>query len=144
MELELIAVDPGERHVGIAIWTRQGGMRSYELAPFLALEAIEKQFRPLRPGLPKRQQLVVEEFRLYPDKAGAQSHKRMATSEMIGALRWIAKKAGVPVEMQGANIKIPTSRQCTSLRLEWRTDSIHAQDARLHAYHWLLKNEVIK
>jgi hypothetical protein len=43
--------------------------------------------------------IVVEEFRLRPQRARVQYNRKMAASEVIGAIRAAAEAAGVPVHM---------------------------------------------
>ena len=133
----LVAVDPGDKHVGIAIWDRSlgPGMRSWEQDAETALGVLEKEF------VVGVQQLVVEKFRLYPDKAGAQSWSPMLTAEMIGALKWMANLYKIPVCEQGASIKKVSRAQCKARGLEWKDPSGHATDARLHAWYWLMKEK---
>lgn len=138
--IDIIAVDPGDAHVGIARWTKQSGMRSTEMDADKAVAAVHQL---LSKGAGNTA-LITERFVLYPNKASAQSWSPMATSEMIGALKWIAHQQGVPVVMQGADIKKPTRAQCRVRHLNVKTASTHAADAQLHAWYWLLRNEIIE
>lgn len=132
----IVGIDPGDQHVGYAVWDKLNGIRSRELTPNECCGLIES-------GLPEPDVLVIEEFRLYPDKAGAQSWSPMLTAELIGALKWIAKGKGTPVVLQPAYVKIPTARRCTAQRLEWKVLSGHASDARLHCFHYLLRQGIL-
>lgn len=129
----VIAVDPGSAHIGVAI-SRKGHIsaREYPAKHWLvAFEQIVREFDVV----------VIEKFVLYPHKAATQSWAPMATSEMIGAMQWIALTAGCEVIMQGADIKIPTRRQCKARGLLWKNKSIHASDALLHLQYYLLRNK---
>ena len=137
----IIAVDPGDKHVGIAEWDLSRGryeMRSWEIDADKALAWID---RLLTSGV---QALVIEEFKLYKGKATAQAGSNMLTSEMIGALKWIASVYKVPVVLQPAAIKVPTRAQCVARNLEWKDRrSNHASDARLHAFYYLLRKRKV-
>ena len=133
MSQNVLAVDPGAAHVGVAL-IREGGINAIEYPAkhwLVAFEEIVDQFDVV----------VIEKFVLYPHKAAAQSWQAMTTSELIGAMRWIASKAGVEVVMQGADIKIPTRRQCQARNIEWKNKSKHASDALLHLHFYLMHNK---
>ena len=136
----MLAVDPGDRHVGVAVWKKKTGVTSVELDAEAAPASIR---RLLSSG--NVQVLVIEEFVLYPDKMRSLIGGSMRTSEMIGALRWIATELRIPSIMQGAGVKDPTRKQCEARGLEWHdTASGHSSDARLHLFHYLLKEKLIK
>ena len=130
----IIAVDPGDKHVGVATW--QDGVIAAEEVD---AEFFLPQFNIIAPDL---DQVIIESFVLYPGRATAQSWRPMQTSEMIGAMKWIARQAGVPVTMQGASIKIPTQHQCKARGITVKHHSIHAADAMLHLHCYLLKNKM--
>jgi hypothetical protein len=137
--VRVLAVDPGDAHVGIAAWSRRGGIKSIEKDADVALAVLDVLLDQ------DWTCLVIEKFVLYPTQARAQSYSPMLTAEMIGALKWIASRKGTPVVTQGADIKEPTRRQCRARGLEWRDlRSGHASDARLHLLHYLLRNEIIE
>ena len=137
----IFAVDPGDKHVGIAEWNLNWGryeMRSWEIDADKAPAWIDRR---LTSGV---QTLVIEEFKLYKGKATAQAGSNMLTSEMIGALKWIASVYNVPVVLQPAAIKVPTRAQCVARNLEWKDRrSNHASDARLHAFYYLLRKRKV-
>lgn len=51
--------------------------------------------------------IVCEDFRIYPwvAKAGGLDYNPVRTARVIGALTMIARRAGIPIIFQGANIK---------------------------------------
>ena len=132
----VLAVDPGDKHVGAATWhaaTLTTASKEYDADVWL----------PLFAKIVKRVDLVIiEKFVLYPNKASAQSWSPMLTSEMIGAMKWIALQANTSIIMQGADIKIPTRRQCKARGISIKTKSIHASDALLHLHYFLLRNDL--
>jgi hypothetical protein len=130
----ILAVDPGDKHVGVATW-RNGVVSADEVDAEFWL----KQFISIINTL---ELVIIESFVLYPGKASAQSWSQMKTSEMIGAMKWIAFQAAVPVVMQGANIKKPTRAQCKARRIDVSNSSNHAQDAILHLHYYLLRNNL--
>ena len=135
MSQNVLAVDPGAAHVGVALIRRERiSAKEYPAKHWLtAYEEIIDQFDV--------DVVVIEKFVLYPHKAAAQSWQAMTTSELIGAMRWIASKAGVKVVMQGADIKIPTRRQCQARNIEWKNKNKHASDALLHLHYYLMHNK---
>ena len=131
--MTLYAVDPGDVHVGIA---HQRAGRQAAAFEELADQTPYFFHDVLRPA----DTLVIEEFRLYPNKAAAQSWSPMRTSELIGALKWIAAQHDAQVVMQPASIKIPTRKQCAARGICYNgVDSIHAKDAWLHLQYFILR-----
>jgi hypothetical protein len=128
------AVDPGDKHVGFAAWSEELGMVSHE---FDTDEFLEWLDQVMVGGVDV---LVIESFRLYATKAKAQINSPMATAELIGAMKWIASVYKTQVVMQPAAIKGPTRAQCRARGLYWKVASGHASDARLHLWHYLLRN----
>lgn len=142
---DVIAIDPGDVHVGVAMWLHQAErVRAHEIAAGNdAIYQIQSAItRRIEAG--STVHLVIEEFRLYPNKAGAQSWSPMKTAEMIGALKWIAHITGTPVFMQGAAIKNVIRRQCKARGIKVRSGvSDHADDAVLHMWYHLLNQELM-
>jgi hypothetical protein len=129
----IIAIDPGAAHVGWAVFEKGLCMRAVEYTPdgaafllesILALETVET--------------VVIEEFRLYSWKAQDQAFREMLTSECIGALKWICKKAEVPVVMQPASIQKPTAARlkAAGIKLTSRGQGPHAKSAELHGWYF--------
>lgn len=131
-----LAVDPGDKHVGVAWWDPDypdRHARQWEADE--ALDAIEG----LMQSAFGSKVLIIEEWRLYANAAMSQIHSEMLTSEMIGALKWMAKKMNFGVVMQGALIKKPTRRQMPARGIQSVATGVHAKDAELHLMHYLLK-----
>lgn len=122
----LLAVDPGDRHCGLARFKVRPGPTdkdrwrarltwSTELTPAQLVAVMENQAWPdaaLR-DLPELTPetidvLVVEEFRLYPWMAREQGYSDFKTPRLIGKLELLADWAGVPLYLQGASIKKPS------------------------------------
>lgn len=145
----LLAVDPGDAHVGFASWQRyrSGGhsfLAAHEALPDEALQWVANLLRWTGKMPLWRRELVVEEFVLYPDKASALSWQRLLTSEMVGALKWIGREAGVPVVEQGANIQAPTAAQLSARGIPLIEAGPHAKSAQLHLWHRLLKEGIVE
>jgi hypothetical protein len=134
----VIAVDPGDAHVGMAIWSKTRGIQLLRASEFDA----DKWLSLFAKLVENVDIVVIEEFRLYPGKAKSQAWSPMATAEMIGAMKWIAHEAGKPVILQGADIKNPTRRQCKARGLTWKHKSVHASDAILHLQHYIIRQEL--
>jgi len=142
----VLAIDPGDAHVGIASW---GGARpddrdaifdwegvlAYEESAARAVDLID-QILAIKSS---DAILVLEEFRLYPDRAREQSWSQMQTSEMIGAIKLVARRRGVKVVEQGASIKKATRAQLKKRGIKQVGKGGHARDAELHLAHYCLK-----
>lgn len=136
----VLAVDPGEKHVGVAAWAgalvEAQEIEAREALPFAyaALESMRDKVRVT---------LVIEEFRLYPHRAGPQTWAKMGTSEMIGALKWSAMQLDVEWVEQPASIKESTRRQLKARGIRQVGKGPHARDAELHLYYYLLREQLI-
>lgn len=129
--MKVVAIDPGDRHVGFASWFKLERL-VYEVN---AEEAVSRLEQILRRG----DMLILEEFRLYPHHAAAQSWSPMETSQMIGAMKLVAKQKGANVREQGASIKKATRRQLKARGIKQVGEGTHARDAELHLLHFLLR-----
>jgi hypothetical protein len=129
-----MAIDPGDVHVGVAraangrVWAEE--INATDFLPWFSDRVHELKV------------VVIEEFRLYPGSAPALSWSPMRTVEMIGAIRWIAACAGVPIALQSAAVKVPTRAQCKARGIVWKHKSGHASDALLHLYYFMLRNKM--
>lgn len=135
-EVKRLAIDPGDVHVGWARSLDSGLVRSGEWA------------FPEAPGRivtlmteNKVDELIIEEFVLYPEEYQQQIWSDMKTPQLIGALRHIAHMFRIPVVMQGAAIKTPTRAQLKKRKIPLRGPSIHARDAELHLYYRTLRRQ---
>lgn len=92
-ETELIAIDPGDEHVGVAFfatdddgkWYCQDAQQIDDPDGFeeaLAEMLLERQAPPI---------VVFEIFRLYGDKAQQQKGSQFRTSQMIGVIKFICR-----------------------------------------------------
>ena len=119
----IAAVDPGDS------W---GGLSEIDLAPLggrlLGNGFVDQsrrgkirlmQCRTLRPDdlldeldrmAPRLHWLVVERYSLYPWMAREQGFSEMLTPQMIGAIKWIARRHGVPVELQDSKGTLKAGR----------------------------------
>lgn len=79
---------------------------------------------------------------MFPDKAGAQAYDNMQTSQMIGALKWIALQHSVQVVEQPAGDKKPIRAQLRGRGIKQRGSGVHARDAELHLLGFILKNNL--
>lgn len=92
-ETELIAIDPGDKHVGVAFFAtdEDGGWycqdaQQIEHDDFLdglaEMILMDSQTPPI---------VVYEKFRLYADKAELQTGSEFLTSQMIGVIKYLVK-----------------------------------------------------
>lgn len=102
------AIDPGESKCGVAVFVEGHCAQAVKSTPDQCLDKLwEHLSRP--PDATRPVGLVVEQFALRADLAAAQTGSQMGTSQMIGAIRWMARHHGVPVHMQ-------TPRQAHSMK----------------------------
>lgn len=149
----MIAVDPGDAHVGVAVFSKRECVWAGEMTPagFLA-------WLRLRLDDGTAAQVVVEEFRLYSWMAEKQSWSDFPTAQLIGAIKaavaWFGGQVNevtgerirdkeVGVVMQPASIKKITRAQLEARGIKSQAKARkaggHAADAELHGWHWLLR-----
>ncbi len=134
----VLAVDPGDRHVGFAEWwTGELSIRCWEEDAAGAVDSVRRLIRNTQDSWCYDIALVVEAFQLYGDRAAAQIGSAMETSQMIGALKLTADQLGVEFVGQGALVKAAMRAQMKARGIQLR-GSTHARDAGLHLGHYVL------
>lgn len=130
-----LAIDPGDVHVGYA-FDYEGEIMTGECSPAAACDGVITLMT--RNAI---DELVIEEWVLYPEERTNQTWKPMLTSQLIGALKHIAHMFRVPVVEQGAAIKKPTRKQLPARGIEQQGQTIHARDAELHLWYRKLNKD---
>lgn len=88
----IIAVDPGDKYVGVAFFERADNEYGWE-----CVDCQQTDPETFLDSLPETlvsgdlEVLVFEIFRLYPDLAQKQQGSEMETSQMIGAIKWMVR-----------------------------------------------------
>lgn len=138
----IVAVDPGDKHVGIAWWYDSDDTHdkwyAIEEDAKDAVASVEARCVLLQ-NMGYRVVLVVEEFRLYAHRSRAQSWKTMDTAEMIGALKYVAQGLGIEVVEQQAQIKVAMRAQLPARGIRQVGSGPHARDAELHLLYKKIK-----
>lgn len=136
MGVNLVAVDPGEKYIGIAHFDAVHDIKCADWAmtidPHQAVPMLWQYMDDRRID-----HLVVEEWRIQPGNLGA-AWSTCFTAEVIGALRFYAQKLGVPFDTLPPRVKKPAEgyvRRNLALRLVG--DTVHARDAELIGWAWL-------
>lgn len=141
----LIAIDPGDKHVGVAFFTGQGCYLVQEMTPDELCDLMWVWMDTASVDT-----LVVEKFQLYPDKAKEQSYGEMLTSQLIGRIKEIVRRTMtttgliVPIIEQPASIKQPTFKQLRARKIQSiaKRDKVpgqHVLDAEAHGWYYLMK-----
>lgn len=160
----LLAVDPGEVHIGLAwfveteaewecVWAREW---SYSAALDHIAVLLEAGERPECPDI-----LVVEEFRLYADMAQTLIGSDFPTAQFVGAVKYLhycyevrrsnlgafkgIKPGGHKVDLvfQPASIQKPTNAILTEKGVGSEAHgNDHARSAELHGWHRILRENV--
>lgn len=146
----IIAIDPGGSHCGVAVFVivmdEDGNLH---LECRLTTEHTpESMFDSIRVwgALHGNSKLgfdvmVVESFRLYPEKMASLAWSTLRTVEVIGVLRERCRQEGVPFVLQPASIKKATDGQLKArgILLKSKGSGGHAKDAELHGWHYWLR-----
>lgn len=85
------------------------------------------------------ERLLVEEYRIYPKDANTHRGRTVPTAEYIGAIKCVARFAGVPVIEQGAAVKKPTAGRLKEYKFKLLGNTQHELDAQYHLWHFALK-----
>lgn len=145
----IIAIDPGEQHCGVAVFAVvMGEDGEPKMECRLTTEHTpEGLFDSLRVWASQHGNsklafdvMVVESFRLYPEKMASLAYSELRTVEVIGVLRERCRVEGVAFVTQPASIKKATEGQLRARGIALKSKgSPHAHDAELHGYHYWLK-----
>lgn len=92
----------------------------------------------------KLETIVIESFKLYPNKAQKQIYSDMVASRMIGAVNNWAKLKKVPVAEQGSSIKETAYKWLGKKALPKSNPLNHQFDAHAHFIYWAICNEKMK
>ena len=132
--VRMLAIDPGEVHCGYALFN---GGDCYEAGEWRPHELMTRLEGWMRQGA--LDEVVIEDYRLYPDKSKQQAHSQMFTVRVIGALEFIVARfgGGVPVIFQRADIKKATVAQNEKRGYQWKSRGHggHAKDAETHGLY---------
>lgn len=141
----LIAIDPGDVHVGWAefekVKEQWACVLTEEYTPDQAMEI----YHTLVTMSAVAETTVIEEFRLYPDRAMQQTGSTMPTAELIGRFKQVITQATDATElvMQPAAIKKPTIALMKKLDIKHRAvrehKGGHAKDAETHGWYHILR-----
>lgn len=136
--LRIVSIDPGDKHVGIALGGATGCYDCWETNPADAL-------RWLRGALEQDSVDVVlyEGFRLYAAQAAKLINSEMETCQMIGAIKacwgWFARPhvtlATQPASIQKPTIAILRAKKVVSTAKS-RKAGPHALSAELHLRYY--------
>lgn len=86
---------------------------------------------------------MCEDWLIYPQEAesGSLNWDLCRTARGIGAIELIARITGVPMTLQGANIKEPaTAMGAEDLFVSPLHENRHENDSVYHAVFWMVKN----
>lgn len=99
------SVDPGDRNVGVSWWWGPYCIRSYHTDPD---DCVDTLVTECQQGL---ELLVHEQFTLRGSQMGMQQGSEFLTSQLIGAMRHVCRRAGVPVKSYQAGNHKPMYRK---------------------------------
>lgn len=142
--VRMLAIDPGSVHCGMAQFVGERCVRAWEVKPYECLLAVQEWLDQDALDV-----LVVENFRLYGNRALNQINSELGTVRVIGALEfihawWGTERVKLDVT-QMASILDPTKKILKAKKVVSQAKRSkageHALSAELHGYHFLLKNK---
>jgi hypothetical protein len=130
----ILGVDPGQL-TGIALVDDQGALQRNWNADFDTVKKMlaDKKFTSLI------DQVVMEQFVLYRNKAGKQVGSKMPASKVIGMVELWASMHNIPIAMQMASV-LPIAMKISRVRPVGAHNDNHWVDAYNHAFYWLVKH----
>lgn len=137
----IMTVDPGDRHVGVAVWEYldPSGWHCAIAIERTPLEFERELIDAMEKGLVGV--VVIEDFRLDGSLAAKLAGSRMETAKLIGVVEYLGRHYGVPVVLQDRQIKTPTRNilraRKTKSRARMSKAGDHAFDAELHGHYYL-------
>jgi len=130
------SIDPGESKCGVAIFHRGRCVQALQSTPDVCLD---KLWEHLGFGAPVARPagLVIERFALRPDLAHQQTGSEMGTSQMIGAVRWMARHRSTPLVVQTPSQahSLEKSAAWKDRPLRWWASYGHGRDAKMAELH---------
>jgi hypothetical protein len=137
VQMRLIAIDPGERHVGVAAFLGTECIEAWESGrEEFYLELVELLGRGVVDVV------VYETFQLYADKALAQTGSEMGTCECIGVIKYLCGRwpevrlVGQPAMIQEGTRSILRAKRVVSFAKRERRGP-HAFSAELHGQYYI-------
>lgn len=88
-EFKWVTIDPGDKNVGVALWSGQVCEQSTHQSPWETVLWLQSTARP-------HQLIGFERFVLDPRRARIQGGSELLTSQMIGQIHLIALNRGIP------------------------------------------------
>jgi hypothetical protein len=159
--LNFLSIDPGDVHQGTAYWEIDWHYNGSTGEPTLIRHWTRDLKRDTLLKLVEDASvdaLVVETFVLYPWMAREQGYSDFPTVKVIGVLEFIAERRGIPIFIQGADVKkrarrigermgFPGSVRMLGsgrnkyLGWDFQGPSQHERDASAHGVWWAFKHQ---
>lgn len=128
----MIAIDPGDKHCGLAVFDHNSCIFTEDLTPLDLADYLEM-------SVESKDIWIVEDFVLYPWMAQKQGFSQMKTPKTIGVIEHIARRKEIEVVLQPATIKKPTQGIVKACGIVQIGKNVHERDAELHGYQYLFK-----
>jgi hypothetical protein len=139
--LRLVAIDPGDRHVG---WATFVGVECTEVAELSPAECILRLEHLLQARA--LDVLVYESFALFPWEAQNQHWSEFETAQLIGVFKYLHARYGQGCELvkQPASIKKPAFAQLRArgIKSQAKRQGVpgqHVLDSEAHGWWYILK-----
>lgn len=130
-----LSIDPGKSN-GVCGYDSRFYLQFMLVIPSDKMVKFLNQFRRIT-------NCVVEDYRLYPNKAKEQYYSDMETPRIIGQIEGWAELYDVNVTKQPASIK-PTAYKWLGKKPLPKTNPLnHALDAHVHGIYWGVRNKII-
>lgn len=158
-QARIIAIDPGDRYCGVALFNGGVCIQTVEMSPDELFHLVQQAVDNATVDV-----IVIENFTLYPDKSGEQTGSEMLTSQAIGAVKWIVRQHNelvdtfaannggsaqlghlVELVLQAAAIKVPTTGHVRHHGIKPVSTKPggrdHMRDAEIHGLHFIMRGQ---
>lgn len=135
-----MAIDPGAAHCGLAIF-------DYTPECLVARTFTPDGLYGTLINLLKAKRVKEIVYERYQQYGSGRTGEEYETVEVIGVVKFLARAYDIPYSKQGASIKIPTRQMIKAHKLPTPSSKvesklrIHAADAELHGYSYLLRKK---
>ncbi len=96
----VVGIDPGDKHTGlVTIDGATGALRGHHTVEYDQIIAAVEAFQMIEEKTDDRIYICMEIFQLYPGKQQALAWKQFEVVELIGIIKYLARKQGHPLQM---------------------------------------------
>ena len=127
----IIAIDPGEKRTGIAVYDLDGSTYCLSREPWQAATWLDTQ--------PSKsiELVILEQWVPYPHAQAGNAWRDLVEVKTLGALEYICRSARIKYVYQQTSILLPTAARAEYHGYRWTSSNRDEKAAETHLYHYL-------